>query len=268
MRRSQSDGVPVRAVTRAVQLLSALTAGPQHLATLAAKAELSKATAYRLLATLEIDQLVIQDASTGQYSLGPGCFQFAEAISGGASGLALVAKPELDRLREESGETATLHVRIGGQRICVAELPSRHPIRYTAGIGAAAPIHVGSAGKVLLAYLDDGGRDELLRLIKLEPRTPATITDPAVLQGELDRVRAQGWAESYGERIDGAVAVSAPVFDSKGRILAALSVLGPASRLNSSQLRGLTALVTEAAAQTSTRLRQMAEDVPSVSSVD
>ncbi|MQA07161.1 MAG: helix-turn-helix domain-containing protein [Pseudonocardiaceae bacterium] len=265
MRRPQSDGVPVRAVSRAMQLLSGLTTGPQHLATLAARAELSKATASRLLATLEMDQLVIQDSSTGQYSLGPGCFQFAEAISGGASGLELVAKPELDRLREESGETATLHVRIGGQRICVAELPSPHPIRYTAGIGAAAPIHTGSAGKVLLAFLDDTGRAELLRLITLEPRTPATITDRSVLQGELDRVRVQGWAESYGERIDGAVAVSAPVFDGNDRILAALSVLGPASRLNSSQIRGLAPLVTEQAGQITGRLRQISNEVLSSS---
>ncbi|GAA5148563.1 hypothetical protein GCM10023321_11020 [Pseudonocardia eucalypti] len=226
-----NDGVPVRAVSRAVALLVALTDGPRTLGHLAAATGLSKTTAFRLLGTLAGSYLVVQDPKGGMYSLGPGCFQFLEALSSPGNGLEIVARPELERLRVETEETAALHVRVGGQRICVTELPSARPIRYIAGIGVAEPVHAGSAGKVLLAWLNPDDLEHLLDRITLVPRTSATITNREVLMGELAEVRERGWALSHGERIDGAVGVSVPVRDAAGGVLASLSVIGPAARL-------------------------------------
>ncbi len=254
-----NDGVPVRAVSRAVALLVALTDGPRPLGHLAAATELSKTTAFRLLATLAGDHLVIQDPDTGVYSLGPGCLQFLDTLSGPGNGLEFVARPELERLRNETGETAAVHVRVGGQRICVTELPSRQTIRYIAGVGVAEPVHAGSAGKVLLAWLDADELGHLLELLPMEPRTTTTITNRAVLLDALASVRERGWAVSHGERIEGAIGVSVPIRDGRGKVLASLSVIGPAGRLTDERQAEALPLVTEAAARITERLVRAGE---------
>lgn len=256
-----SEGIPVRAVSRAVALLMALADGPHSLGVLAARCELSKTTAFRLLGTLATSYLVVQDENRGVYSLGPGCLRFLEAMTGPDSGLGLVAGPELEQVRRLTGETTTLHVRVGGQRICVAELPSHQPIRYTAGIGVAAPIHVGSAGKVLLGFLPPETRDMVLARVSLEPRTATTITDRQALADELATVRRIGWATSHGERIDGAVGLSVPVWDASGRLVAALSVLGPAARLDDQRLHDLLPTAISAADRIGERLGRELETV-------
>lgn len=252
---------PVRAVARAVDLLMVLTQGPRSLGDLAQEAGLSKATAHRLLASLGYQDVIIQDPSAGEYSLGPGCFRLVEAVSDGLSGLGAVARPVLERLREETGETITLHVRVASQRICIEELTSTHAMRYTAGLGATAPVYVGSAGKLLLAYLDDPARERLLRTVTLTPVTSATVTDAEQLRREFGQIRELGWAESRGERIVGAVAVSAPVFDAEGGIIAALSVLGPEARLHSRHFMAGRDLVVAAAVEVTAMLHKLAEGV-------
>lgn len=244
---------PVRSVVRAVDILMALTDGPQTLTAVCETANLSKATGHRLLASLAYRQLVLQDASTGRYVLGPGCFRFVDVLSRGLGGLGMLARDALERLRDESGETATLHIRVGGQRICVAELPSPHALRYTAGTGSTAPVHVGSAGKVLLAFLDEPERARILDG-QLESITEFTITDREDLSCELDTIRTQGWAMSRGERVIGAAAVSVPVFDGESRPLAALSLLGPESRMTEDRMPSLCELALGAAQDISHRL--------------
>ncbi|MBA2514874.1 MAG: hypothetical protein H0V26_11195 [Solirubrobacterales bacterium] len=108
------------------------------------------------------------------------------------------------------------------------EIQSRSSIRYSSYPGAAAGLHIGSAGKVLIAFLDD---DDCLRALRLvESLPPDQKPDMAALSAELERVRKQGYALSMGEPVPGAAAISVPV---RGhRFLVSLSVLGPESRLN------------------------------------
>lgn len=239
---------PVRSVARAVDLLLALTHGPQSLGRLADRTQLSKATVHRLLASLSHGQLVIQDGSNGDYLLGPGCFIVADAVMRGLGGLGVISRPVLEGLHSATDETITLHVRAGSQRVCVAELVSPQSVRYTAGVGAANPIHTGSAGKLLLAFSDQGDVEELLDHITLEAVTSATVTDRDVLEQELDRIRRNGYSQSRGERVEGGAAISAPVFSANGEILAALSILGPSSRLTDARLRELRPGLIDAAA--------------------
>lgn len=250
---------PVRAVTRSIDLVMALTRGPLSLGALARQTGLSKATAHRLLATLAYQDLVVQDPQAGEYSLGPGCFRLVEAVSDGLSGLGALARPVLEKLREDTGETITLHVRVASQRICIEELTSRHEMRYTAGLGATAPVHVGSAGKLLLAYLDETARERLLNTISLTPVTAATVTDPGQLRTEFEQIRTLGWAESRGERIVGAASVSAPVFDANGTIVAALSVLGPEARLHARHFMAAKDRVVAAGVELSGMLRDLSD---------
>lgn len=226
---STSEPGRVQAVERSLDILHCLSGGPQNLTDIAFATGLSKATTFRLLATLSHRSIVMKDARTSSYMLGPGCLALVDGVMAGLGALASAGRSTLERLRTESRETVQIHVRVSNQRVCVAEIPSPQPIRYSTAVGATAPLHVGSAGKVLLALMEPPELDRVLQSITLHPVTEATITDLPVLLQELRLTRERGYAISHGERFEGASGLSAPV--RAGRVLAAVSILGPSSRL-------------------------------------
>ncbi|WP_051792896.1 IclR family transcriptional regulator [Amycolatopsis jejuensis] len=253
---SASSGVaPVRSVARAVDIMSVLGGGARPLGDISVEVKLSKATTYRILLTLKNKGMVLQDETTGEYRLGPGCFRLMAALVDGRAGFPFDAEAELEHLRSGTQETVMVHVRAGFTRLCIHELPSPHAIRYTAGIGATAGIHVGSAGKVLLAFMPPAELEALLSSLELRPETPNTIVDMAELRAALAETQQTGVAYSVGERVSGAVGVSAPVLDDRGFVVAALSVLGPESRLDKARLTEFEGLVRHTAEQISQRIR-------------
>jgi DNA-binding IclR family transcriptional regulator len=226
-----SSSTGPRLVERALDVLTALAEGPRGLTVVANEVGLSKATVHRILAGLAYRDFVIQSPETGEYMLGAGSLRLGRRITDVNGGLAALVGPALNRLRTETGETIVLHVRLGRRRVCIAEYESQQPLRYTVGIGADAPLHVGGAGKVLIAWMNES---ELTQILPedLEALTDFTITSWDVLRAELAEVRDRGWAESHGERMVGAFALSAPVFSRDGEVIAVASVLGPDARLN------------------------------------
>ena len=254
------DVQSVRSVERAIDVLLALSRGPRRLADISTDVELSRPTTYRLLSTMKLKGVVLQDHITGDYRLGPACFRLMSSMADGHAGFPAEAARELEELRDATSETVTVHVMAGPSRICVQELPSPSAIRYTAGLGATAPIYSGSAGKVLLAFLPQRELDQTLRSLRLTPVTANTVTDPDALRAELAEIARTGTATSMGERVVGAVGVSAPVFDSAGRVLAAISVLGPAERLDGPIRERARTLVRDCAGAISGMLREATDD--------
>lgn len=239
---------PVRAVMRAMEILLAVASrGPATLADICSTADVSKATGHRLLRTLSHRELVIQDLESGFYALGPGALVIADALTRGACGLGLVASHILEDLRDLSGETVALHTRIDAHRVCVAEKPSLQDLRYTAGVGHSVPVHSGSAGKVLLAFLPEDERRELVQRLSLSPVTERTITDRGILEAELNVVARRGHAISVGERLLGASGLSVPIFGADDRVLASLSLIGPDNRLTRQRMDDLLPDVKKAA---------------------
>jgi DNA-binding IclR family transcriptional regulator len=238
----------VQSVERGIDVLLALADGARTLTDVTRVTGLSKGTAFRLLVSLNHRQLVVRDPREHGYLLGPGFLRLFQGVMNDLGAIATLARPALERLWRESGETVTLHVRSGAERICVAELPSAQPIRYVATVGATAPLHVGSAGKVLLAFMPPAELTRTLSSLPLTGLTHATITDLQALRQELATVTRQGWAMSSGERIVGASAISVPVQASDG-LLAALSVLGPVDRLTPQMSLDLLPSVRRAAAE-------------------
>ncbi len=240
------DTSPVRAVTRAMDVLLSLEDGPQSLAKIADATSLTKPTAHRLLATLSRNQLVIQNPWTSDYMLGPGCLGIANAVLTGLGGLGLMAQDILDGLTKASQESVALHVPAGTQRVCVAQVPSPQPVRYTADVGAAKPMYTGAMGKILLAFAHEQDRHELFTRLTLTPVTPLTIVDRDQLEIELAEVRKQGYAVSRGEQADGVASISAPVFAATGHVMAAVSILGPSTRMEDDTMTKLRPLVVRA----------------------
>ncbi len=194
---------------------------------------LARPTAHRLAAALEAHRLVGRDGA-GRYRLGLRVLAWAGAVSA-EFGLAEAARPVLEALRDETGESAQLFVRDGDSRLCVAASERPSGLRDTVPVGAVLPIDRGSGGKVLLAYAGgaEGGANG----------SPV----PGVDLAELDTIRRRGWAASVAEREEGVCSVSAPVLDSAGRIHAALGISGPINRLGRQPGRHLSAPVVAAA---------------------
>jgi DNA-binding IclR family transcriptional regulator len=185
----------VGVLDKAVAILAALEGEPRSLADLAAATGLPRATAHRLAVALEAHGLVGRDGP-GRFVLGSRLVVLGQEAGKRRRSLVEAAGPALARLRDETGESTQLYVRSGSQRICVASLESPHGLRTMVAVGAALPMDLGSAGKVL-------------------------SDDPDA--------RHRGWAQSVAERERGVASVSAPVvFD--GRIVGAVSVSGPIGR--------------------------------------
>ena len=143
----------VKSVERCIDVLFVLVERPMTLTEVSNRASLSKSTTLRLLTTLAHGGLVLRDPLSGKYQLGSGCLKLGYGFMNGQGGLAVLAREGLKTVWEETGETVVIHVRQGRQRICVDEIPSPHGVRYVEQVGGSAPVYLGSAGRVLLAFL-------------------------------------------------------------------------------------------------------------------
>ncbi|MGP6175577.1 IclR family transcriptional regulator [Corynebacterium sp. A21] len=137
--------------------------------------------------------------------------------------------PLLKELRDLTGETACFFRPEQEYRVCVAMAETRHTLRRAMRVGAILPLYAGSASQVLLAW-----NPELLQKVKdtpLQPLTEATITSPEELEAAVKRTRRDGFSITTGEREDGASGMSAPVFDSTGTAVGAVTISGPTMRM-------------------------------------
>ena len=224
---AQATGVGV--LDRSMSLLGFLADGPRTLRSLAEASGLPRPTAHRLLVALESHGMVARDAGGGAFRLGPRLTELA-ARAGGGLELGSLAAPLLGRLHEQTGESVQLYVRSGDRRLCIAARDASTGLRDSVPVGALLPLDAGSGGKVLLAWSDDAERF------------------PAVAAAELAAVRRRGWAASIAEREAGVASVSAPVLaGAGGRLLAALCVSGPVSRMGQAPGRLLATDVVAAA---------------------
>lgn len=238
----------VQAVDRAAALLEAIAAGSPHgrtLADVAAECGLNRATAWRLVATLEHHGLVERDPIANTYAIGLTIARMA--TTAGVAGLIRRAHPVLVRICAESGETANLAIpqRLGLTYVDEAAPTSVLTARW---LGTHVPIHATSAGKAFLAWLPPDEAESILAA-PLPEYTATTRTDHDELRAELDRIRADGYAASDGELESDVNGVSAPVLDTTRRPYAVVSVWGPRTRVPADRFDTLGALLIEAAAR-------------------
>ncbi len=254
-----------QAALRAIRLLKAFTPlSPERgLKELAGTVGLNKTTAYRLLTALESEGMV-QRAGDGEgYRLGPELVALAARVVG-AGELRLAARPELSALARATRETATLEVLVGDSVLILDEAVGGHMLGAVPSTGTRWPAHATSTGKVLLAGLPDSERDTLLPEA-LPAITPKTITDHQAFRRELVRVRERGYAVATEELEPGFVAVGAPVRSADGRVVAALGIGGPRTRLTPRRVAELARQLPPAAARVSARLGHRAVQTPRAS---
>ncbi|MBI4672618.1 MAG: IclR family transcriptional regulator [Chloroflexi bacterium] len=251
-----------QAVQRAVALLKAFDeARPElGLTALTQAVGLNKATTYRLLTALESEGLVIKSGTGetlrhtrgGLYRLGP------ELIALGvralrSSDLRAAARPELVALANETGETVTLEVLAESDVLILDEVFGAHLVGATHWIGTRWHAYATSTGKALLAFLPAQERQRILPA-RLTALTARTLTSRTALEAELAQIREQGYALANQELEADYSAIGAPVFNHEARVIAAISVGGPQTRMTPECIKRFIPLVKKTAAQISRNL--------------
>lgn len=216
----------VRAVDRALDILLCFTSKTDLAMTeIAEHVGLHKSTVHRMLATLEDKGFIERDRSTDRYHLGLKVWELSANLSR-TDDQATIWLPEMERLRDQLGETVSIYVRDGSERIRIQAVQSNQPVRRVAPVGVRLPLYAGASSKVLIAYSDLMVQESIFG----DPEWLYSI-DLDQYKGQLEDICAKGYATSFEERELGAAALSAPIFDRTGKIAAALSVSGPASRM-------------------------------------
>ena len=253
-RAAEADPLTVRALARGLSILSLYDVDHREwtIDEIAARTGLLRMTAYRMVRTLEAAEFLVRDTTTNHYHLGPAAITMAY-VAGDHSEFVEHARPFLERLRKITGESVTLAAPVDGVPVCVSILNSSRPFQRQLApgriIGDLASVH----GKIFTAFASPEERAVVLAQ-KRRRHTPRTVTDPAALTRELERVAEEGVAYDEEGLYVSVCSVGSPVYDQLGNVVAAMSVVMPAGRFGPEERDLCTRAVKEVAASLSAYL--------------
>lgn len=249
-----------KTLVKGLMVLEALIqkGGASGVSDLAAVLGLAKSNTHRLLKTL-VDTGFVR-SSDGRYEASLKVWELGTHVIKNYD-ICDLARPAMTRLVRETAEGVRLMVLDPKslEVVYLDKIESPQVVRTFSEVGARAPAHCTSSGKVLLAYQDERVIRRASR--KLKPYTQWTITNPNTFIRELKRVRADGYAINIRERSQQVSGVAAPIFDGSGNVIAAFSIAAPADRLSGSAIKNVIAALCDAAASVSARMK------PSLSNV-
>lgn len=255
MHRAKSE-YAIQTVTNALRVLDVFEADEEVGVTeLARRLHLHKNNVFRLLATLEDKGWVVQSEDSERYRLGAACLRLARSYAR-THGLTRWGRGVLEQLARETGETAHLGVLQDFEVVHLDGEQSAGLLVTGLRTGMRMPSHTTALGKVLIGCGAPGTLERYDREVAargLDAFTPETIADRDKLLEHLHGVAAQGWALDLEESSAGVACAGAPVIDASGRTVAALSVSGPAFRLDRDALEGRVAPAVVAAASALSR---------------
>jgi len=228
---------PSSTLVNAVRLMDCFTKDEHFLGVreAARMTGISSSTTGRVLASLKELGLLVQDVETRQYALAGKVLAWAEVYTATLD-VRRVALPYIYDLQRLTGETISLYILEGKERVCVERLESEQNVRVVARVGRYIPLHAGSAGKLFLAYMTEDQRKEVLETEERKAFTPMTITDPDQLLMECGLIVERGYAISHGEWTSDASGVAAPIFNQRGEMIAAMTISGPTQRFTSDKV--------------------------------
>ena len=222
----------VTSVERVFTLLELLGAGDESLgiSELARRSELPVGTVHRLLATLNQLGYVEQDLETRKYALGIRFLHLRGAVAKRLK-LGEQAMPIMKALMRRVNETVHLAVLSEGEIVYIDRIEGFQTQNMYTQIGKRGPAHCTALGKTLLAYLPEAAVDQVIATRGLTGYTFRTLTTAAALKQDLSLIRQRGYAVDDLESDISVRCLAAPIRDYGGRVVAALSISGPASHI-------------------------------------
>jgi IclR family KDG regulon transcriptional repressor len=225
---------PVRAVAAAAKILRHIKDHPEGLGVthVSRKSQLSKSTVHGIIKTLEGEGFLVEVDDTRRYRLGGALLELADALRAERPSLAVI-RPHLDALAREIGLACFIAAPYSENEFLILEKSeSARAIRVTVSVGERFPLTAGALGKAYLAWQPTDRALEIIERVGLPVRTRTSIRATAPYLAELDRVRAEGFAECHGEYDPRTHALAAPVFDAAGDAVLVLLTVGFPSDLD------------------------------------
>ncbi|MFW6135327.1 MAG: IclR family transcriptional regulator [Chloroflexota bacterium] len=226
-----SISTSVKTVDRLVEIIDSFSSSEPAwtLTGLSRRLDVPKSTLHRFLVSLEAHGILRQDEESKRWCLGYRLLVWGK-LAEESTPLHQIARPVMQDLVSDTGETALLTVYASREVICVEKAETSHPVRLALDAGSRRPPHAGASSKILMAHLPEGEVEAIIREQGLPRLCVNTITDAEELKKELARIREQGYARSYQETDQGAWGIATPIRDWQGEVVAAIGIAGPTSR--------------------------------------
>jgi IclR family KDG regulon transcriptional repressor len=206
-----------------------------------------KATLYRFLQTLTHQGMLAYDADRQTYGLGVRLVRLAHA-AWAQSSIAPLARPHIDRLSAEVGETIHLAQLDLGQVLYVDKRNAQRPVEMFSQAGKVGPAYCTGVGKAMLAFLTEDELAQALARQSFHRFTEHTLDTPARLLEELEAIRDRGFAFDREEHERGIICIAVPILTRNGRVMGALSVTSTTARGTLDGLAALAPKISETAA--------------------
>lgn len=205
--------------------------GELNLAELASLSGYNKATAYRLVSTLARRGYIHQRERKGAYSLGFKTLDFTCAIRKNFKFID-IAYLYLSKLSKARNISAYLAILDSDSSLVIEEIALVETMRINSPIGKRMPLYATASGRVLLASLTGAERDAYYRRNTLRPLTAKTITEPAELEKEIEKIQREGVALSEEDYKNGLMSVAAPLYNGNQDIIAAAGIIAPVAQFD------------------------------------
>jgi len=236
-------------VTRALDILFALAEsnGTLSVGEIAEKVSIPESTTYRFIQILEQNGIVVRKGK-GQIRLGMRILDLARSLNQQMDKeLLSIALSVMEDLTKSTNETSLLFIRSDTKAICLQNIKSKALIQFSVENGRILPLHSGASGKIILAYENDKLKKRIL------DQLPCQV-DKELLIKELEQIRNQGYSITRGEVDSDVFAISAPILNVDGSIVASLSIAGPNYRCREENVLSMIDSVVKAAKRVSEEL--------------
>lgn len=242
-----TDATIIQSVDKAISLLKVVSqGGGRSLSELSELAGQPAASAYRALVTLQKHGMVSFDEDSQLWRIDVEAFRVGNAFLANTS-MVEQARPMMASLMSDTGETANLGIISGNEVVFLSQVETHEPIRAFFRPGTHGSIHASGIGKALFAFRTEAQAEDLARAIKLDVFTHKTVENvDRLMLARRDTLR-QGFAVDDEERTMGMRCIAAPIFNSFGEAVSAISVSGPTVRVNHDKIAEYGAKVRQAA---------------------
>lgn len=241
----------VQSIDRAMHIIKILVSDPHKMdwsiTELAERTELPLSTMHRLLSSLMDHGLVMQNPSTKHYKAGYIWMEIGLRVLDSID-FRTAARPVMEKLASDVEESIYLNIQDGTHGITIEIVDSPLKVRIAETVGTRGPLNVGAPNKAILAYLKEEEREQILQKLGLIGNEWKTV------QMQMSEIKKAGYALSEGERTEGTVSVSAPVFGYANKVFASVSINAPSFRFTQERLPLLIEKVKQAAEEISMRI--------------
>ncbi|WP_180994225.1 IclR family transcriptional regulator [Bacillus sp. Marseille-P3661] len=196
---------------------------------LAAQLNMNKSTVHHVVKSLTAEGILVKTKSR-KYRLGSQLLGWGHTVTEQYKPFFMTI-PYLDSLVKRTKEIVILATLENEEVCCLAKIEPNKRIKFDTKVGARKPLHCSGAGKLFLAHQSEKVIKKILSK-KLEQLTENTITDPAILSIELEKIREQGYAIDNEESEFGLFSVSVPIYNFLGEVICSVSISGPEFRMS------------------------------------